>query len=194
MKKIMMLLLVSVGVMLSGCNAAKELQSVYNLQNCKYKYHSITNLRVADMNLSDGLSVVNAVKLTALLNSSASSIPLNFTLNMDIYNPNPSDAAFQGMQYMIRIDDVDFTTGHISEPFRVESGKTEQLPVHIGVDLAKLIAENSKQTIVNMAKNFIGIGNRRSEVTIQLKPTFNIGGSIIESPVYIPVSFTFGGP
>ena len=188
--KLIATLLLTVLMCLPGC---KTLESAYNLTNCNYKYNSISNLRVSGMNLSSGVSIVDATKLLALLNGSTSSIPLDFTLNLDVQNPNASQAAFQAMQYIIQIDDVEFTTGYLNQPFSVNARETKQLPINIGVDVAQLISKNSTTAIINIVKNFVGIGSEKSNVTVQLKPTFNIGGSSITSPVYIPVSFTFGG-
>jgi hypothetical protein len=52
---------------------------------------------------------------------------------------------------------------------------------------------NSKNAVVDIAKNFIGIGTKKSNVSVQLKPTFMIGSVPVTSPVYIPVNFSFGG-
>ena len=179
--------------MLSGCDITKGLQSVYNMKNCEYRYKSITNLTISNMNLSNGISALQLPQILAILNGTASSIPLDFTLNIDVHNPNSSQAAFQALQYIIEIDDVEFTNGHLTQPFSVDVGKTEQLPIHIGVDIITLISNNSRSAILNIVKNFIGIGTEKSNVTVQLKPTFSAGNSRIISPVYIPVSFSFGG-
>ena len=180
-------------IMLSGCDITKVLQSAYNMTNCNYNYKSITNLKVANMNLSNGISILQAPQILAILSGSASSIPLDFTLNLDIHNPNATQAAFQALQYIIQIDDVEFTNGHLTQPFNVAAGETQQLPIQIGFDIATLISNNSTSAILNIVKNFIGLGNEKSNVTVQLKPTFNMGGSHITSPVFIPVSFSFGG-
>lgn len=188
--KLIVAFLLTAIMFLPGCSS---LQSAYNLKNCTYSYKSISNLTLSDMNLSNGVSVLNAAKILGILNGSSSSIPLDFTLNLDVYNPNTSQAAFQALSYIIEIDDVEFTTGYLTQAFSVDAGDTKQLPLTIGVDLAQLISKNSKSAIVNIAKNFVGIGDEKSKVTVQLKPTFNVGGSLIASPVYIPVRFSFGG-
>ena len=180
-------------VMLSGCDITKGLQSVYNMKNCEYRYNSITNLKISGMNLSNGISILQIPQLLAILNGTASSIPLDFTLNLDVHNPNPSQAAFQALQYIIQIDDVEFTNGQLNQSFSVDAGQTAQLPIQIGVDIVTLISNNSQSAILNIVKNFIGIGNDKSNVTVHLKPTFSVGSSQITSPLYIPVSFTFGG-
>ena len=179
--------------MLSGCDITKGLQSVYNMTSCEYRYNSIANLTVANMNLSNGISALQIPQILAILSGSAKSIPLAFTLNLDVHNPNLTQAAFQALQYIIQIDDVEFTTGRLTQPFSVGAGETSQLPIHIGVDIAALISKNSQSAILNIVKNFIGIGAEKSNVKVHLKPTFKVGDSQITSPVFIPVSFTFGG-
>jgi len=178
---------------LSDCEITKGLQSIYNMKSCEYQYKSISNLKVSNINLSNGISILQVPQILAILSGTASSIPLDFTLNLDVHNPNATAAAFQTLQYIIHIDDVEFTNGRLTQPFNVGAGETQQLPINIGVDIATLISNNSQTAILNIVKNFIGIGNDKSAVTVQLKPTFNIGGSPVTSPVFIPVSFTFGG-
>lgn len=178
---------------LNGCNVSKELAGAYNLTQCKYEYNSISNLSVSGMNLSNGISAANILKLTSILSGQASSIPLDFTLNLDVQNPNQSNALMHGMQYIISVDDIQFTTGSVNQSLNIAAGAKQSLPLTIGVDLASLMKSNSKSAIENIAKNFLGIGNSQSKVTVQLKPTFMIGGTPITSPVYIPVSFNFGG-
>lgn len=191
-KKILALLLVATTFI--GCDTIQQgLSSTYNLINCEYNYKSVTNLSVSGMNLSNGLSLTSIPKITSILNGSASSIPLNFTLNLDIKNPNESAAMLNGLQYIISIDDIQFTTGAVNQTLNIASGQTQTLPLVIGVDLATLMKNNSKEAVTEIAKNFLGIGSKKSNVTLQLKPTFKIGNTPITSPVYIPVSFSFGG-
>ena len=192
-QKIYIFLMVMSMIMLSECDITKGLQSLYNMKNCEYRYSSITNLKVSGMNLSNGISILQMPQILAILSGSASSIPLDFTINLDVHNPNASQAAFQTIQYILQIDDVEFANGQLNQPFSVEAGQTTQLPVQIGVDIVTLISNNSQSAILNIVKNFIGIGNDKSNVTVHLKPTFNVGSSRITSPVYIPVSFSFGG-
>jgi LEA14-like dessication related protein len=177
----------------TGCNAVKQLQSAYNLKYCEYRYHSISDLNLAGVNLSGGISALDAIRLTAILTGTASSIPLDFTLNINVHNPHSSQAAFRSMSYIIEIDGIEFTNGHMEHAFGVASGATEQLPIHIGVDLAKLATTHSKDALVRIVRNFAGLGNEETKVTVRLKPGFDAGGSTVVAPVYLPVSFSFGG-
>ncbi|SHF77439.1 LEA type 2 family protein [Dysgonomonas macrotermitis] len=192
-KKILSLVLF-VSILFSGCGTTgNSLSSAYNLTQCEYEYKNISNLTVSGMNLSNGISATNLPKLISILGGTASSIPMNFTLNLDIKNPNTATAALNGLQYVISIDDIQFTTGQVNQALNIAGGSTQTLPLNIGVDLATLMTGDSKNAVQNIAKNFIGIGSQQSNVKVQLKPTFVIAGQSITSPVAIPVSFTFGG-
>ncbi|MDR1716649.1 MAG: hypothetical protein LBS20_12480 [Prevotella sp.] len=191
-KRILALLLVV--TTLVGCDSVQQgLRSTYNLINCEYSYKSITGLTISGMNLSNGLSVTSIPKITSILSGTATSIPLNFTLNVNVKNPNESAALLHGLQYIVSVDDIEFTTGSINQTLNIASGQTQTLPLTIGVDLATLMKNNSKDAVTEIAKNFLGIGSKKSNVSLQLKPTFMIGNTPVVSPMYIPVSFSFGG-
>lgn len=180
--------------MSSGCNILQgSLSNAYNLANCHYTYHSISNPIISDINLSNGLTPLMIPKILGILSGNMSSIPLKFTVNMDVKNPNAGSAAFQSLQYIISIDDVRFSSGNVTQPFRVESGETKILPVDIGVDIVELMKNNSRSAIENIVKNFLGLSDTASKVSIQLKPSFKVGEQTFASPAYIPVNFTFGG-
>ncbi|MDR1781343.1 MAG: hypothetical protein LBR50_11560 [Tannerella sp.] len=179
--------------MLTGCDLAQMLQSAYNLKNCEYKYHSISNLKLSNTSLSGAPSALEAIQLLAALNGLSSSLPLDFTLNLDVHNPHETTAGFSALDYIIAIDNIEFTNGSLNQAFSVGSGDTQVLPIRIGVDIVKLANEHSKDAVIKIVKNFIGIGDSSTNVSVKLKPSFNMGSKIVQSPVYLPVDFSFGG-
>ena len=194
MNKIIKCIFFSVALILSGCTALQTgISSAYNLANCDYKYNSLTDITITDINVSKGLSPLAIPKLLSILSGNASSIPMNFTLNLDVNNPNSGTAAFQAMSYIISIDNIRFTSGNFRQPFSVGAGETKMLPVTIGFDIAELINNNSRTAIENIVKNLLGLSDKKSEISVQLKPSFKVGETTFNSPVYIPVNFSFGG-
>ena len=188
------LALLAIAITFISCESVqKGLLSTYNMVNCEYSYKSISGLTISGINLSNGLSLAAVPQITSILSGSATSIPLNFTLNLDVKNPNQSEAMLHGLQYILSIDGVQFTTGSINQSLNISSGQTQALPLTIGVDLATLMKGESKNAVMDITKNFLGIGSKKSTVSLQLKPSFKVGTSMIASPVYIPVSFSFGG-
>ena len=182
---------------MSGCGSSlgDGLMGAYNMTQCEYTYNSISNLSVSGVNLgsSGSLTATNILKLTNILTGNASSIPLNFTVNMNVKNPNQSSALLSGLQYNLKIDGINFTNGTLNQSINIPSGTTQTLPLTIGVDVATLMKNNTGNSVLNIVKNFIGIGSEKSNVTLELKPAFNVGGQTIMSPIAIPVNFSFGG-
>jgi LEA14-like dessication related protein len=179
---------------LTGCDVLKqEAAGLYNMTQCKYEYNSISNLSISGMNLSNGMSMLNMPKILALFSGQTSSIPLNFTLNLGVSNPNTSAALMHGLQYIVSIDGIRFTTGSVQQELNVPAGGKQTLPLNIGFDLASMMKGDSKNAVTNIVKNFVGIGSEKSKVSVQIKPTFLIGGQRIAAPMYIPIDFSFGG-
>lgn len=188
--------LVILAAMSVACGTVgNDLMGAYNLTQCEYNYKSISNLSISGMNLSssNALSVTNIAKITSILSGNATSIPLNFTVNMDVKNPNQTTAALSGLRYNLKIDGIEFTNGTMNQGLNIASGGTQVLPLNIGLDVATLMKSDSKNSVLNIVKNFIGIGSEKSKVALDLYPTIKIGNNSITSPVAIPVSFSFGG-
>lgn len=178
----------------SSCDTVRQAAgSAYNMVNCKYDYNSVSALSVAGINLSKGIQFTDIPRVTSLLSGNASSVPLNMTLNLDVSNPNETRAAMSGLQYILSIDGIQFTTGSVDKPLSIEPGQKQMLPVQIGFDLAGMLRGESADAVMGIAKNFLGIGDKKSEVSLQVKPSFDVAGHKVTSPIYIPVTFSFGG-
>lgn len=193
MKTKSILFILTVMLTLSGCDVAKQVSGAYNLTQCKYDFNSISGLQLGGTDLSRNLSATQILQLTTLLTGQPSSVPLNFTLNVDVTNPNATTAMLNGLQYILSIDNVQFTSGSINEAFSVDAGAKQVLPLAIGLDLATLLSGDTKDAVVNIVKNLAGINNQQSQVNLQIKPTFKIGNQSLSAPAYIPVQFAFGG-
>ncbi len=193
MKSKFNILLATLFFVLSGCNVAKDLGGAYNMIQCKYDYNSISNLKLAGMDFSKGITASNALQLTSLLTGNLSSIPLNFTLNLDVTNQNQSAALLHGLQYVLSIDNVEFTTGQVDQALNIPGGGKQMLPVVIGFDIATFLKGETKDAVTNIVKNIVGVSDKKSNVSLQIRPTFMIGGYPVTSPVYIPITFAFGG-
>jgi len=175
----------------SGCNLAGDINKTKNMANCKYSYNSISNVTIGGINVSNGVSTLDAIKIGLLLTQQK--IPLGFTMTLDVENPEKEEAAFWAMGYKVKIDNMDFTEGSIDEPFSVAPGEIKPLPIKINLDVAELMSKYSSDALINTTKNFIGMGSEKTKVHVDLKPKFNIAGGTVTSPKSFPVDFEFGG-
>ena len=193
MKKGAILFSLALCVVLTSCGVLKQLEGVYNMTECKYDYNSITQMTLSGIDVTRGVSLSSVPTVLSILSGQATSIPLNFNLNLDVSNPNASEAAMHGMEYILSIDNIQFTTGKVNRSLTIPSGGQQILPLTIGFDLKTLLQGESKDAVVAILKNIVGINSQKSNITVQLKPTFMIGNYPVTSPAYIPVSFSFGG-
>jgi hypothetical protein len=193
MKKI--IALVGIIVFFSACDVAKQLAGAYNMTQCKFAFNSISALTVSGINLSNinnisSLNPLSLAQLVAAFSSSSGSLPLNFTLNLDVTNPNTQTALLNGLSYILEIDNVEMTQGAIQQQIEVAGNGQAVLPLALGFDVKKVASGQSMEAMKNLVFNFAGIGNNPSNVTFHIKPNFTFGGNAFSAPAYIPVSFT----
>jgi hypothetical protein len=193
MKKTVVLL--SLVIVFFSCDVAQQLLGTYQMTQCKYEYKSISGLNLAGVNLQDvsslsSLNPLSAANLLAAFASPNGALPLQFTLNLNVSNPGAQTALLNGMAYILEIDGIEMTQGRLSKQIQIASKQKTVLPLQIAFDLKQVLSGKSMEAIKNLAFNFAGIGNGSSNVTIQLKPAFMLGGQSVSSPNYIPVSFT----
>ena len=182
-------------VFLFSCDVAKQLAGAYALTQCKYIFQSITGLTLGGVNLQNvssisSLNPLAAANLLAAFSSPSGSLPLNFTLNLGVTNPGVQTALLNGANYILEIDGMEMTQGAINNQIQIGSGQQVTLPVTLGFDLKRVMSGKSMDAVKNLAFNFAGIGNNASNVTLKLKPSLVVGGNTVNSPDYIPISFT----
>lgn len=180
-------------VAVTSCDVARQAQGAYNMVNCKYEYSSLGNLSVAGINVSKGISLLDAPKIINVLSGNVSSVPLGFTVNLDVDNPNASEALLNGMDYILSIDGIQFTTGSLDSQLSIPAGGKGKLPLAMGFDIATMLKGETHDAVANVVKNFVGLGSEQTNVSLQIRPSFMVAGYKVTSPVYIPIPFSFGG-
>ena len=178
-----------------SCDVFKQIGGAYNLSQCKYDYKSIENIELAGVKLgkSKSISIAEIATLTTVLaGSNMQNIPFSMVLNLNVENPNEAAAYLNGLDYMIELNDMEFTTGKLDVPVRIEPGKSSVIPLSIGVDLKNLMNRYSKDKVSAEMSRFLGISPGQTKVTVKLWPKVLIGDVPIKSPAYIPVTFLVG--
>ncbi len=194
-----MLVAASVMSTTTSCDVVKQLAGTYNMVNCKYDFRSLTGVSVAGINVSQ-LSLMDAPRILNLLSGGATSIPVGCTVNLDVNNPNATDAILNGMDYALAIDGVDFTSGSVAQQLSVAPGGTGVLPLAMAFDVATLLKGESRDAVIGVVRNLAGLSglgavknDQASKVTLNIRPSFDVAGHKVTSPVMIPVNFSFGG-
>lgn len=173
---------------LAGC---ATLQEMANFAKCKFKYTNVTNTQVAGINVQqiksfNDLGLMDAAKLTGALVQGT--LPINFTMNLQVSNPNPTTAAtLSKMKWVAFIDEKVLTNGVLQEKLTVASQGTANLPLTIQGDLLKVFA---KKDAASKAFGLTDLNGVPQRIGLKIRPTINIGGFDWEYPGYITLSQT----
>jgi hypothetical protein len=196
MKKLISLSALLITMMLlSSCEILEQAQQMANLTKCEFRLNSVDQLRLAGVNiqqvrqLSD-LNFMDAAKITAA--AAGGTLPLNFTLNVEVKNPNPAAAGLNRLDWILLIDDIEMTTGVNDQRVQVAAnGGTAIIPLTIGIDLRQALQGKSADAIANFGLNLAGAGNRPTRITLKAKPTIMVGSQTISYPGYLTVQNEF---
>jgi LEA14-like dessication related protein len=193
MKTLKLLLCAAVASVMVSCDVARQAQGALNMVNCKYEYNSLTDVSIAGINVSQGLTLMDAPKILTVLTGGTTSVPLGFTVNLNVENPNSTEAILNGIDYILTIDGIQFSTGSLANQLSVPARGVGLLPLAMSFDVAGLLKGESRDAVAGALKNLVGIGSEPTEVSLQIRPTFMVAGYKVPSPVYIPIPFSFGG-
>ena len=180
----------ALALLLTGCGVLKQVGGAAMMTQCTYAFNSVSDVSIIGISLSQKPSALDLLKIAPVIAGKATSVPMTITIKVDIHNPNKMEAMMQGMQYILSVDGVQFTTGSVTTPVSVPAGATGMMPVALGFDLATLLSGAAKDATVNIIKNLVGINDTKSNVKFEIKPSFKIGTQVMTAPAFIPLNFT----
>jgi hypothetical protein len=188
MRNFIRLSVLTVFIVLTSCTTIRELST---LAKCEFKLGSIKDLTLVGVNIQKinsitDLSWGDGAKIAAAIFTS--SFPLNFTLNIDVKNPNKTNAALNNLEWILLIDDIQMVTGNVNKRVEIApNGGISTLPININFDLKEALSGKSFESIKNFAFNLAGYGSGPTRVTLKAKPTIMIGSKSIQYPGYISI-------
>ncbi|MFZ4401033.1 MAG: hypothetical protein ACOYO1_13430 [Bacteroidales bacterium] len=190
------LIILSFVILVSSCDVLKDVSSMYNFAKCDFRLNNVENIRLAGVNvqkaqkLSD-LTLLDAAKLTAAFASNQ--FPLDFTLNVEVKNPNTQKAVMNGMEWILLIDDIEMTRGNLNRRIEVlPNNQTSMMPLTLTFDLNKVLSGKSANAIINFGLNLSGTGNKPTRIALKAKPSVVIGNMTFPYPEYITIRTEFG--
>ncbi len=193
MKKIISIFLLS--AILSSCSILEELVAIAALTKCEYSFHSaqdpvlsgIDVMKVqafTDLTFMDGLNVVANIKNRQL--------PFGITANVEVKNPGTSMAAVNFIDWIAFIDDVQITTGRITNRIEIAAnGGSAVIPIRIETNLYEYLEGDNPKTMLNFGLNLIDAGGQPTRLSLKIKPSVKIGATTVASPEYFTIEKQF---
>jgi LEA14-like dessication related protein len=176
----------------NSCNFLKDIST---LGKCEFRVTTLEDPEIAGVDVSQVRSFtdLNFVDMGIISSSLLTGdLPLSFTLNVEVRNPNPAMAALNRLEYLAFIDDVEVAQGHLDRRIEIPAnGGVSTIPLRLSTDLIDILKKDSRQALVNFGLNLADAGNRPTRVSIKVKPTILVGAMEINYPGYFTVKHDF---
>ena len=164
---------IAVIVMIS-CSAV---QQVKTLSQCGFNFVGVSNFSVAGVSL-DKISSPSQLSLTdvaaimsAITNKTAQ---ISFDANIKINNPSANAATVNKLAWKVNLDGEELLEGVHTQPIVVKANGSTQTSIRATVDAAKVLKNNSIESIYNLYKNLTGkVTDKESNVVLKVKPTID---------------------
>jgi len=190
------LLVLGLLVLTSGCALLEQFMQLKAFSRCQFRLVSVERPTLAGIRLDGKRSVrdfgvMDGVKFAAA--TAGKALPLNFTLNIEVKNPNAESAAMNRLAWILLVDGQEMTRGEVTERVEVAASASAPLPLQVSLDLRQVLSGQSLDAMINLAFNVAGEGAHPTRITLKAKPAIMVGGQSVDFPDYITVNTEFGG-
>lgn len=188
--------LLGIGFLLAGCPFLEQFRQMAVFTKCQFRLVSVADTALIGVPLAgkrgvDDFGYREAAKFA--LASKDRVLPLTFTLNVEVKNPNASPAGMNRLEWILLVDGVEMTRGAVNERVEVPANGTAPLALAMAFDLGQVLSGQSLEAMIRLAFNVAGEGTKPSRVTLKAKPSILVGGQMMDFPDYITVTAEYGG-
>lgn len=175
---------------LSGCGINNQARQIKALENCTYKIVDIQNVTVAGVDF-DKIFKNDEINLAAIPNLAigllTKDVPLRSTILIEINNPTSQPAAINQFDYIVQLSKEELVNGTVETPLNIQPGSSITVPVKVNTNIHRLVTNkellNQVLEVYRNRKTDTSLG----ELTVKLKPTFQLGKSTFKYPGYINI-------
>lgn len=181
--------------LLSSCSILDQTSEMKTFTECTFRLLDVENAVLAGVDIQDvqsfsDLSFTEASNLS--MTALSGKLPLGFTVNVEVQNPNPQKATMNELYWVLFIDDKEITEGKVGDRLNVPpDGGTAIMPVDVHIDLFEVLTGESADAVMNFGMNLSGTGGTPSRIKLKVKPTIYVGMTRIKYPGFFIIEEEF---
>ncbi len=194
MRRKAFIILLFVGVLLTGCSLYK---TAVNLSRLQFKLGKVNNFRLMNINISNKSKLSDFATLDVMQISSAllnKNLPVSFILNVEAKNPNSkngygaTDIYIKKFPWKLMINNKETAHGDIQNQFKVPgvSGFTT-IPISVEFNLLKFFHNNSLDDVANLVFSIGGKNGSSSNFKLIAEPLLATSWGDIQYPEPITI-------
>lgn len=186
--------LIGLGLLISSCSILDQAGEMKTFAKCLFRLRDVQEVYLAGVDMQNvqsmnDLNFTEAGKIS--MAALSGKMPLDFTLNVEVQNPNNQAASMNEMYWELFIDNIEITRGNISRKVSIPPGGTAIMPVGVQVDLFEVLSGESANAVMNFGMNLSGSGGTPSRIKLKIKPTIYIGMTQIKYPGFFTIQEDF---
>lgn len=188
-KRIILILLVALG--LSSCDIFLQMAQMANFANCSFDFDSVNSVQMLGVDLHKGMSKndLNVRQMLSLTNAvMKKTLPVTFNINLDVKNPNSSDASMTKMDYILTLNEKQVISTTMNNSIRVPANSSNIVTIPVTTDLFQLFSGESADAILNLAFKLAGATSDPVNVGLKIKPYITVGEQQLAYPDYITMN------
>lgn len=175
--------------MASSCGISRKIDV---LEKCTYSIKTADSVYLAGKDVSKlfknkkfDLNNVPGLALALFRKN----IPLSANVKISITNPNQKTAVINQFDYIILIKGQELAAGSVDRKISIESGATGIVPVQINSNVYSFLSNRKTmdELIAFLGGTESGPGEKKSLVTLKIRPSFMVGKKSIKYPGYINI-------
>lgn len=177
-----------------SCRTVREIKA---LAKCEFRIQSVKNTSLAGINVQNVRSY-NDLKLgqaaTIARAYASGNLPLTFTLNVDVRNPNDQLAALNRLEWIALFDQTELVRGNVTQRVAVNpNGGVATIPLQVRCNVRDVLGRLAKDKALGSAFEIKDRQDKPKRVALKLKPAITVGkkGRSIAYPGYITVKKDF---
>jgi hypothetical protein len=183
------ILICTIALFASSCGVSRKIDV---LEKCNYSIKSADSIYLAGKDVSKlvqnktfELSNVPGLALAFFRKN----IPLRANVKLSISNPTSKTASINQFDYIILIKGQELATGSVDRKISLESGTTTIVPVQINSNIYSFLSNGKtmEEILAFMGGAESGSGEKKSLITIKIRPSFMVGNKLIKYPGYISI-------
>ncbi len=187
-----LLLLAGMLLLPASCAYLKELSA---LKQCEFRYGTLEDPVLAGVNIQELDNVEDfSLKDMGLVAQSIflGKLPLEFTIYVEVQNPNADIASVNKLEYVALIDDARIAEGEVNKRIEIPALGIASVPIKIQTDIIEILQKEPRNALINFALNLADASKKPTRVGLKIKPYIRIGEKDIVYPGYIKIKQEFG--
>jgi LEA14-like dessication related protein len=178
----------------TSCDILQQVEGMRTLSKCEFRIHTLTDIRLAEVDISGirQVSDIRAMDVLQLTNAFINNqLPLDFTVNLQVKNPNDQPALLNRLEWQLFVDNTRLLDGVVNERFETPAGETGTLPLRLSINLAEVLSGENINKALDYAVNLADGQGATTRVMLRLKPSVMVSGQSIIYPGWIDVENEF---